>query len=292
MTGRKYESGHEATKIKNDTPMKHTPLARIVSLAWLTLGFATTSMAETPLENPLRDQLDAVTPAHLEIDMLNQRLVGEPPVKAKLEIAFRAAETLYTSNVLEAQVKAVPSELTDDLRARQPKPLQILRVTLAEGAVSKTMMLDAQVSRTPAGLQLGRIDANKFRSLGRPRSDFDAGLLTEDSPEGRRRIADWEREVAEFNLALKRHDRRVGAQVVKNVVEGVADGVSGLIKLFPSKLRREPAATTKAPVHLAKPESGEGGEAKGGDLESGGSDSLPKIAKASLRREPKPGNAD
>lgn len=249
--------------------MKHTLLPRILTLASLTLGLALAARSETSTGDRLRDQVDVSVPAHLAIESFHHDLVGDPAVKVKLAITLRAAETLYTLVTHQPKVQAITSALTDDLRARQPKELRILKVTLAEGAVSKVMHLDATVSSSPADLRMGPLATNKFTNLGRPRSDFDADLLTEDSPEGIARIGSWNREVDDFNKVLKSHDGQIKrGKIVENAglfVGGIMP-ITNIINSIKGKSRQEPAPETVAPAVAPIPGSAQ--EKRPGVLEA------------------------
>lgn len=164
----------------------------------LILGLCLIAKAETSsMEQRLRGQVELMTPPYLKIHSFKPNLLGEPPVKARFDVQFRAAETLYLLKTNRCEVNTLA--LSDEVFAHQPKEWPLLTVKHACGAVLASMTLEVSVTSTTNGLLLGQLPANKFATLGQPRSDFDVNLLTSDSREGIAQLKNWNREVANFS---------------------------------------------------------------------------------------------
>ena len=164
----------------------------------LILGLCLVAKAETSsMEQRLRGQVELMTPPYLKIHSFKPNLLGEPPVKARFDVQFRAAETLYLLKTNRCEVNTLA--LSDEVFAHQPKEWPLLTVKHACGAVLASMTLEVSVTSTTNGLLLGQLPANKLGHLGQPLSDFDVNLLTSDSREGIARQKNWDRDVANFN---------------------------------------------------------------------------------------------
>lgn len=222
---------------------------RIVSMTSLILGLCLVAKAETSsMEQRLRDQVELMTPPYLKIHSFKPNLLGEPPVKARFDVQFRAAETLYLLKTNRCEVNTLA--LSDEVLAHQPKEWPLLTVKHACGAVLASMTLEVSVTSTTNGLLLGQLPANKFAILGQPRSDFDVNLLTSDSREGVARLKNWNREVANFSKLQQQ------SQSGDAPVSPVKPVLTELIKYIPHGLGVIERVTNRQKVERTAP-SGE-----------------------------------
>lgn len=226
VTGVAAAPGADRAETKKRTPhrfaaMNLPKLPRTLALAALALSLTAGLRAGESAEATLRDHVDAAVPAHLTIEALNVRLVGNPATKAKAELTLRAAETLYVETVQAPERKAIAAELTADLRQQEPKALRILKVSTAEGAVTKPLHFDFSVAG--GGTTLGPVDGKKFQVFGRPRAEFPAEAVAADTAEGRAAIAAWEKSVADYNLALRTHESRTRTDRNKGMLDKGVD---------------------------------------------------------------------
>ena len=210
------------------TNMKTRRLTRSLALAALALSLTLTGVAAGGLTDAaLRDHVDAQVPAYLKIRSLNTKVLGNPALKVKAELELEAAETLYAESAQGPALKSVATELTGDLRAEQPKPLRLLKVVTREGAVTKRLNFDFTVTVTTEGATLGSINPRLFESFGRPRTDFAAEAVAEDTAEGGRALAVFAAEVKNYNDAVAKLDRRAGTdRMLKNSTSVVDRGLT------------------------------------------------------------------
>lgn len=171
----------------------------------------------------VRDQVTAELPAGVRLADLAFSAHGRPVKKVRATVTVTATQNLYAAVELRPTLHSAATELSEDLRNSAPAPLKVLKVVLAKGHPAEPLELEFKATPAADALGLELLDSEAFLGLGKPRSRFPAGLLAEDSPEGRREIAAWEEAVKNYNAKVALTDKRARTDRNKDLFVTVLD---------------------------------------------------------------------
>lgn len=253
----------------------HPLAALVLSLGMTALtGFA--EDAATVDTSRLADHLETQIPPHFLVTSNDVKLIGNPVQIARLSMVVTPLENLYREVATEAPVPSVEVPLPDQLLATRPS-LRILKLASEQGRPLPTIRTDISVTNRGGVWAFGTIPARFFENAGLPQGLCKPGLATEDSPEGKAQLAEFNRRSAQFAVSVEKFRKgakferasqlfqstaKTGLDIAKPFLGGTSSGASGaettvheVIKTIANPEAPAPASNPPSPEATSAPAS-------------------------------------
>lgn len=182
------------------------PLATLVLSLGMTAVSGFSQGAASVDTSRLADHLETQIPPHFSVTSTDVKLIGSPVQLARLNLVVAPLENLYREVALEAPVPSVEVTLPDQLLATRPS-VRILKLASEQGRPIPTIRTDIGVTNQGGAWTFGTIAVRFFENAGLPQGLCKPGLATEDSPEGKAQLAEFNRRSAQFAASVQKFQK-------------------------------------------------------------------------------------